>query len=300
MSSGQVNTVLSQSSTVWFGLNVLDPAKALSPIGELKIPGTTGTFNIHGSVSGLNLNGTADRIKVQDSLGRDFNVNYSVTSFDGTSTWLRAAEHMHTSDTRSSQFSYDSVYQRGNLQYTESNDPRNTVLGISGMSLGRNSSLSVQYTRLPFNPFVYLSGSWGSVISSGTFETSLAYRDQGFVAKGGIMYTSTEIRPGLVNHINPITSIWAESGYEFGRLKIYGGLLPMSVSGSADITLPTGIDNNGRIIYTSSRVGLSGTAVEYARLSWDDRIDRKTSYRLTAMQTTQNQRNVMAQIKYNF
>lgn len=300
MSPGQVNTVLAQSSTTWFGLNLLDPAKALAPIGDLKIPGMSGMLSINGAVSGLRLGSAANQIKVQDSLGRDFNVNYSMTSYMSNNSWLRAAEYMHNSDTRSAQFTYNSLYQYGNLRYTDTNDPRNAAVGITGINLGSGMTLGVQYTRLPFNPFVNLSGSWGSVISSGTMETSLAYRSQGLVAKGGIMYTGTEIRPGLVNRINPITSIWAETGYEFGRFKLYGGMLPKAISGSADITLPTGIDSQGRITYTSTRVGLESATVEYARFAWDDRINKRTSYRLTGMQTTQNQKHLMATLKYDF
>jgi hypothetical protein len=42
MSDGQINTVLAQSSTTWFGMNVLDPEKAFQPIGSLGLPLASG------------------------------------------------------------------------------------------------------------------------------------------------------------------------------------------------------------------------------------------------------------------
>jgi hypothetical protein len=82
------------------------------------------------------------------------------------------------------------------------------------------------------------------------------------------MYSSTEIEQGLVNRVNPISSIWAEAGYEWKNFRAYAGMLPKVISGSADITLPSGVDNRGQIQYTSTTADVYSPTVHYARFNW--------------------------------
>jgi len=298
MSPAQVNAVLAQSSTVWLGLNLLDPNRAWDPIGNLTIPGTTGSLALSGAVGGLRLNGNANQIKVLDSLGRDYNVNYSMTAFQPLNAWNRSAEHM-PGDARSLQFGLATVQQYNNLIYTPTSNYRNTVIGISRLPVARQTELGIHYSTLPFNPFVHVSGSWGTVNRSGTFESVLTHKDQNWVVKGGLMYTTTEMTSGLVSRINPITSAWTEMGWDGGTFKVFAGVMPQVIAGSADISLPTGIDNQGRVLYTHTRVGIESPRTDYARFELADRFNRTWSYRVTGMISSQNQHNVKAQIQYN-
>jgi hypothetical protein len=153
---------------------------------------------------------------------------------------------------------------------------------------------------MPFSPFVQLSGSWGLVKSSTTLESTITRRTGGFVDKLGIMYSATEIETGLVNRINPITSVWAETGYEWTKFKLYGGILPKVVSGSADITLPTGVDNLGRISYTSTKADVYSPTVAYARFSYSDRVNKRVLYRVNGMVTSQQQHSIIGDVQISF
>jgi hypothetical protein len=105
MSDAQVNTVLAQSSTTWFGLNVLDSTKALNPIGTLTLPINGRMMELNGYIGGINLNGAANKVSVVDSTGRDFTMNYSSTNSPGImNLWSRFVENIDD-DTRSSQVS---------------------------------------------------------------------------------------------------------------------------------------------------------------------------------------------------
>jgi hypothetical protein len=300
MSDAQVNTVLAQSSTTWFGLNMLDPTKALSPIGALSLPVNGRLMNLNGYIGGINLNGAANRVSVVDSIGRDFTINYSATNTPGImNLWSRFVENIDD-DTRGAQVSGIQTFRYGALKFGVTEDNRNMVVGVTGVELYKDTSLSVQYTRMPFSPFVQLNGSWGLVKSSNTMESTITNRQGGFVSKLGLMYSSTEIERGLVNRVNPISSVWAESGYEWKHFRAYAGMLPKVISGTADISLPTGIDNQGQIQYTNTQAQVYSPVVQYARFNYTDRINRYANYRINAMITTQQYHAVMGEIRINF
>jgi hypothetical protein len=300
MSDAQVNTVLAQSSTTWFGLNVLDPNKALNPIGSLSLPVNGQLMSLSGYIGGINLNGVANRISVIDSVGRDFTVNYSATNTPGiVNLWSKFVENIDD-DTRGAQVSGIQSFRYQGFKFGGTPDNRNMVVGLTGIDLGKNTSLSVQYTRMPFSPFVQLNGSWGLVKSSSTMESTITNRQGGFVNKLGLMYSSTEIEQGLVNRVNPISSVWAETGYEWKHFRAYAGMLPKVVGGTADINLPTGVDNRGQVQYTNTRSEVYSPTVHYARFNYTDRINRYANYRINAMITTQQQHTVMGEIRINF
>jgi hypothetical protein len=147
---------------------------------------------------------------------------------------------------------------------------------------------------------VALSGSWGQVTSSGTFETTLTYRDHGWVAKLGSMYSVTDIQPGLVTRINPITSVWTELGYEWNDSKLFAGVLPKVMYGSADVSLPTGVDISGQISYTDIKAKVHSPTVTYMRLNHKQTLDKSTRFNINAMITQQRQHNVMLNITHQW
>jgi hypothetical protein len=300
MSDAQVNTVLAQSSTTWFGLNVLDPAKALSPIGALSLPVNGQLMNLSGYIGGINLNGAANQVNVVDSIGRNFTVNYSSTNTPGImNLWSRFVENIDD-DTRGAQVSGIQTFRYNGFKFGGTEDNRNMVVGVTGIDIYKNTSLSVQYTRMPFSPFVQLNGSWGLVKSSSTMESTITNRQGGFVNKLGMMYSSTEIESGLVNRVNPISSVWTETGYEWKNFRAYAGMLPKVIGGTANISLPTGVDNRGQIQYTNTQAHVYGPTVNYARFNYTDRINRYANYRINAIVTTQQQHSVMGEVRINF
>ena len=300
MSDSQVNAVLAQSSTTWFGLNVLDPAKALNPIGTLSLPVNGRMTSLSGYIGGINLNGAANRVSVVDSVGRDFTMNYSATNTPGImNMWSRFIDNIDD-DTRGAQVSGVHTYRHNGFKFGGTDDNRNMIVGLTGIELFKDTSLSMQYTRMPFSPFVQLNGSWGLVKSSSTIESTIANRQGSFVSKLGLMYSNTEIEQGLVNRINPISSVWAEAGYEWRHFRAYAGMLPKVISGSADITLPTGIDNQGKIQYTNTTAQVYSPTVHYARFNYTDRINRYADYRINAMVTSQQQHTVVGEVRIKF
>jgi hypothetical protein len=300
MSDAQVNTVLAQSSTTWFGLNVLDPNKALNPIGTLTLPVNGRMMELNGYIGGINLNGSANKVSVVDSMSRDFTMNYSSTNNPSImNLWSRFVENIDD-DTRSSQVSGIQTFKYNGFKFGGTEDNRNMVVGLTGIELFKDTSVSVQYTRMPFSPFVQLNGSWGLVKSSSTMESTVTNRQGAFVSKLGLMYSSTEIEQGLVNRINPISSVWAEAGYEWKNFRAYAGMLPKVISGSANITLPTGVDNQGKIQYTSTTADVYSPTVHYARFNYTDRINKYSDYKINAIFTTQQQHSVMGEVRINF
>jgi hypothetical protein len=300
MTDGQVNTVLAQSSTQWFGMNLLDSEKALSPMGKLQVPTANGMMSLNGSVSGIRLGNHAGNIRVLDSLGRDFVMDYSNTNLPSMNAWNRFSENMSQDDTRGTQVANLEARNFRGFKFGSTSDSKTMAVGITDVAVDDNTRLSMQYTRLPFSPFVALSGSWGQVTSSGTFETTLTYRDHGWVAKLGSMYSVTDIQPGLVTRINPITSVWTELGHEWNDSKVFAGVLPKVMYGSADVSLPTGVDISGQISYTDIKAKVHSPTVTYMRLNHKQTLDKSTRLNINAMITQQRQHNVMLNITHQW
>ena len=95
-------------------------------------------------------------------------------------------------------------------------------------------------------------------------------------------------------------SVWAEAGYEWENIKLFGGMLPKPISGSANLTLPTGIDNYGRISYTNSQADITSPTITYARLSYVEKVNRRTTFKLNAMVTSQKQQNILGEVRFQF
>jgi len=300
MTDGQVNTVLAQSSTQWFGMNLLDSEKALSPMGKLQVPTAGGMMNLSGSVSGIRLGNHGSNLRVLDALGRDFVMDYRGTSLPSVNAWNRFTENMSQDDTRGTQVANLETRNHRGFKFGSTPDSKTMAVGITDVAVDDHTRLNMQYTRLPFSPFVSLSGSWGQVSSSGTFETTLTYRDHGWVAKLGSMYSITDIQPGLVARINPITSVWTELGHEWNNSKLYAGVLPKVIYGSADVSLPTGVDMLGQISYTDIKAKIHSPTVTYMRFNHKQTVDKNTRFNVNAMITQQRQHNVMLNVTHQW
>jgi hypothetical protein len=147
---------------------------------------------------------------------------------------------------------------------------------------------------------VQLSGSWGTVKGTDTWETTVTKRDGDLVTRFGAMYSQTTITPGLVTRVNPITSVWAEAGVETKTFKMYGGVMPYVVSGSADLNMPIAVNRQGQVSYSTTSAKIANLATPYARLSYTDQLGNKVSYRVNALATTQKQHSVTAELKIKF
>lgn len=296
MTVAQANTALAQTSATYFGGRVIDLETIMNPVGQLMLPIGNQLRPLSGYVGGINLNGAAGNITTFDRLGRDFSINYNTTNVNMMNMFTRSIDNIDD-DTRSAQLSSASLAYYNGWKFGGSVDNRNLIIGGPGISLNEDIKFNMQYSRMPFSPFVQLNGSWGLVKSSDTFESTVAHRKGSWVSKLGIMYSTTEIDRGLVTRVNPITSTWFETGYEWQNFKLYTGVLPKVISGSADITLPTSVDNTGRVSYTNIKADIQGPTMPYARFSYSDRINKRISYRINGIVSTLNQHSVIGEIK---
>jgi hypothetical protein len=299
MTTAAADSVLTQSSLMSLnGVAVIGDAAIFRPIGQFWMPVNSKLMSLSGSVSGLKLNGQADMVKVFDSTGRDFTIDYSLSSFQSTSFFASNIDNIDD-DTRSAQFNSGASQHYAGWKLISNNETQSIAVGYRA-KINHTTTMNFQYSQLPFNPFVQLSGSWGTVKGTNTMETSITKRDGSWVTRFGAMYTQTSITPGLVTRVNPITSMWAEAGIETKNFKLYGGVMPYVVSGSADLNIPTTVNSKGQVGYSSTSAKIANLATPYARISYTNQLSNKVSYRVNALATAQKQHSVTAELKIKF
>jgi hypothetical protein len=182
--------------------------------------------------------------------------------------------------------------------------PQQYTVGVPNVYRNGGFRYGVQYTTLASNPWIAMGGAWGQVNSSGVLDHVFSYNKGGFSVRKGVMYTTTSITPGLVTNIQPITSVWAESGYRysrkgFGDLGFYAGVKPVIVSGSVEANIPTAIDNSGNTVYSKRNLSLQNPVTGYARVMYTTQVNKDTMYRFSAMATQYGQYRLMHEIRWN-
>lgn len=318
MSDGQINQVLAQSSTTWFGMNVLDPERALRPIGELGIPiEGRGISPIRGYLSGVNL-GDGNAV-ITDSLGRAFNMNLSPMNINRMNAFAYNTEHndqyeltshaeylVNGGVTTVNGIRVGSDYAGRDSTGMGLNKPTQYTVGVPRWYSKGSWSVGTQYTYLNSNPWIAFGGAWGEVNGSGIMDNVVTYNKNGFSAQASLMHVSTNITPGLINQVSNIWGTWAETGYRFGNIKreghtgIFLGIKPVVLDGSVQARLPTGVDNTGNITYTSKKLAIQNQTTGYVRALYTNQLDRRTQLRLSAVATTGSQYRIMNELKFWF
>jgi hypothetical protein len=318
MSDAQVNTVLAQSSTSWFGLNLLDPEKALKPIGTVGLPlDGRGIVPIRGYLTGVDMgDGTA---VVTDSLGRAFSMNLRAMNINRMNAFGYNTEH----NDQYEMTSHAEYLVNGSINNVNGirvgtdwagrdntgmglNKPTQYTVGVPRWFNRGNWSMGTQYTYLNSNPWMAFGGAWGEVNGSGITDNVVTYQRNGFSAQASLMHVSTNITPGLINKVSDMWGTWAETGYRFGNVKregltgIFLGVKPVVLSGSVQARMPTGVDNSGNITYTSKKLMIQNQTTGYVRALYTNQLDRRTQLRLSAVATTGSQYRIMNELKYWF
>ena len=298
ITDAQANNILARTSTSWLGLDVINPDKALSPIGDLglSINGTRSPFT--GYLSGIKVS-DANKTVLFDDIGRSFAVNLSSASVAGNNAWARLTENI-SDDTRGAQSMKMNFSQVGNFKFGADTASQSLAVGLTGLKLGTNTELSMQYTQMPFSPFVQMSGSWGLVNKSSMLESTVAAKYQGFVGKAGLMYANTAITTGLVTDISPITSVWSEVGYEWTHIKLMGGVLPKVVSGYANLRMPVGVDMLGNSQYNDIKVNISSPTTRYVRIAYNEQVSKDVSFAFNGLVSDRKQTSLMGEVKIKF
>ena len=189
--------------------------------------------------------------------------------------------------------------------YLGQTQPKQWSFGLPQIYRIGNFYTGMQYTSLSSNPWLNFTGAFGSINNSGTLEQVVTYAKNGFSMQGALMRTTTNFRSGMVTDVSPITAAWAETGYrytqdDFGDLGMYLGVKPVVLNGSVTATMPTGVDNAGNTVYTTTKMGVTSQTTPYVRLLYTGTIDRNSGYRLSGMTTQTGQYRAMAEYRYTF
>jgi hypothetical protein len=302
---------------------LLDLEKIMQPFGAMSLNSAGGVRPISGFLTGVDIgNGKA---VAMDQLGRSFNLNIKgMTSTGAPNAFMMNMNHNDQHDLSSHAeylvggpvYNINGIRVGADTRFNNNDGTNSLMLGRSSGQLPQQYTIGIpnlykkgqfnfgmQYTSLANNPFLFMSGAWGQVNNSVVLDHVLTYRSGRFSVQKGIMYTTTNITPGLVTNITPITSAWAESGYRFtqqgfGDLGFYAGVKPIVLSGSVEANIPTAVDSAGNTVYTKQNMQLQNAVTGYARVLYTNSINRDTQYRFSAIATQQGQYRIMHEIKW--
>jgi hypothetical protein len=297
LTNAQVSTIMSQSTRTYLGLNLLDPAMALSPQGVLAVPTAAGLRSISGSISGVRISSAAQALQVKDAVGRAWTMDYSSTHLDRLNAWSQQLDQQDDAS-KTMALTQDLRYgQSGGFRYGASADSRSLVFGMPEYQLGKNYYGTWQLTNLPYSPWMNVTGSWGSIKNTTTTEATVTWRQDGWRVRSGAMYTTTQIDPGLVTRVNPITAVWGDVGYSREGWSLSAGTLPRIIAGSAELTLPTSVNNRGQVQYTSIKARFDNPLAGFTRLGYQGQISKRIMINAAGMVSTQDSYSVKMEIK---
>ena len=104
------------------------------------------------------------------------------------------------------------------------------------------------------SPWLRMSGVWGDIENSKTIDGSATFSESHYWAQLGISRTKTDIKRGLVDSVDDITSVYSVVGYELDNLKIYTGLKPKVLDGSVNLKIPSSVNSEGDLLYQNHNV----------------------------------------------
>lgn len=279
-----VNEVLAQTATSFVnGIPVIDLTNVWNPVGGLGISldGRTGQrIMLAGSISvpGLDRD-LLNNLHAVDQLGRNFRVDMSSLSVAGKSTLAKHNLVDTTDITRhwSSRFIDDHRREFNGFSLAGQDISRFST-SISNQHFDHQDPVSYRLgmTRMAGSPWLSFSGVFGQVESSTIldFSASRTWHRKWFV-QGGVMQTSTEIKKGLVQAVSPLWAGYAMAGYQDQTWTAFAGLQPTIFAGHIDLKLPTSVDSNGVMHYSSKTVHVRNDAVMFAGLAmqWSSQQD---------------------------
>lgn len=307
MSTASVNDALARTAQTYLGAKIIDFDRVFNPINGLGISlnGRTGTrIMLSGGIALPNavneLRKSVSAISAIDGIGRDFTVNLSSTVgqlSDRMQPMTTLTEH-NTNSSWSSKFTLM---------------PETTNQGVSYSGSGNNFSISADtssidpdgviyrfsHARTIGSPWVAFTGMWGDVKSSSTFEFSATKTIDNWWAQVGILQTTTEINPGLVQKVSPITSLYSVAGYQFDDWNLYAGVKPYIVSGNIEFKLPTQVDTQGTMSYTTINHALRNTLTGFAGINYNSSY-RNHRWSFGAVVDTQSKSAVVAKYQWKF
>ena len=295
MSDASVNTVLASTGATYLNGHIIDLDKALAPIGGLQIK----NIPISGFISGVKIQDNQFPLQAIDSVGRNFSVNVSPSVFNESNWWSR--NYVPDRITPASQTEYligGSNFEYNNLRFGGNNS--NWSIGTPLIPVNESVSISAQMTTLNHNPWIQFSGMWGMVNYSSMFESVITHKKENWQSQFGYILSSTNITPGLITKVNDFHAVWLETGYATERFGFFAGTRPWIVSGSLNAELPTGIDTQGNVQYTSANFKVNNPVNMYLRTVYIDTITKNLSYKLSGMFVDNGMYRTQLELKYSY
>jgi hypothetical protein len=325
MNPAQVAAVVQRTSSTYAGYTVLDTEKLMSPYGGLTVSNGRATMPLYGGLSGVNI-GDLNTVAV-DGLGRTFSVDLQPLNRSTLNSFQRNTQHVDQYEIKSHaeylvngpvtnygnfRVGVDSAsnsvnplsYNNGSLapmsnQYT---------LGVPSYYRKGNWNVGAQFTNLANNPFLAMSGAFGFVNNAAVLDNVVSYRHpSGFSATGSLMHITTKINPGIITNVSNMVGTWGEVGYrhtdwrKIGDVGFYTGVKPHLLYGNVTANLPTGVDNNtGNVVFSKRNVGVQSNITPYVRALYNQKIDAKTTYRLSGTYMVNGQYRVMHELRFDF
>ena len=292
ISDASANNLLSQTSKTYFNGKIIDLDTALAPVGSL----TINNQPLVGYLAGVRLENT--QLLAQDSLNRDFAVNVAAMKLETVNMWSRNAVPDQL------QLSSQSEYLVGTGITTDgfriAGDSTAWSVGSPFFPIDKNWKVNAQITQAIYNPWIQFGGMWGTVQSASMFETVLTYTQSHFQAQAGLITVDTKITPGLINKVDTIYAVWAESGYVGDKFGLYAGVRPYVVSGSINASIPTDVDFYGNIKYTTTNIDIMNPVTTYLRTVYSEKITNSVSFKISGMVLDNNQYRLFSELRYNY
>ena len=304
----QAQEILKLSGTSWAEGTIINLVAAMRPVGGFYFPLNGKLVSYQGGISGIQYNSAVSNIVGVDGFKRDFNINFS-KSVDSISSdfWSKRNYQAIQHGFASLQLQNTDIIDVGNFKFNRTNSTieglNNWAFGVNGITINQNTQIAIAMSKIGFNPWVSMSGSWGQINNGNILEASIIHNKGSWNYRAGLMQVTSEFTPGLVTKVNPVYAGWADLEYEINdRLKLGGGVLPHAFLGSVDMTLPTGIDNQGNVTYTNTSAQIKDSVRSYLRLDYSGRIEnyKSITYNFNGLITNNGTPSVRAYINYSF
>jgi hypothetical protein len=272
------NKDLNNYSVTTHGQGLLDLDKATQPVGGLGIS-LTGRTGTTASISGgLSVSGISDSVIASlssvsaiDDFDRDFKVNLTPL-VNQTDNSMSLQSTYNKDDPWGVRLSNLDVKVLDNFSIGLENK-EHFLLGYKKSIANTKLDLNLSYSKNKTNPWVNMSGVWGSVDNASTIDSNLTWTNGDFWAQGGVMVTNTDLTAGLVSDIENLYSVYTTTGWEEDNWQVYVGTKPKLINGNIEFNLPNDVNINGNMTYNKQRAEVNNDTTSFVGGSWQQNMN---------------------------
>lgn len=268
LTEAKAHEILTLSGLTVGNQTLIDLWRSRQPVGAVEIPTANGRLSVNGHISGVKLGHHANVIAI-DSFGRDYAIDLSPTQVNYSLDWAGFA--VQPGATESAVMSLMSNRQQSHhLSFSGQTAHSDSYsASVKAVAVNTNTAVSLTQAHLNHNPWLTMSGAWGKIDGANLTELAVLHSSSAWNYRTGVIRTTTDLRPGLVTAISPITSLWADIEHKAtDGLSLAGGMLPYVVSGHVTASLPTGIGRAGMIEYQHVTVDVRTPFTAYLRMGY--------------------------------